>query len=75
MIEFLIICCVILLIIPPKKWPMVLYHAAQVIRWFNFYKQSMYELCKKLIQEYELEQNQKKANQADVKYKKNNPAS
>ncbi len=75
MSEFFVIFIIALLVFPPPKWPMVLYHLAKSIRWINTLKETFINFCKTHIQHYELEQNQRKANQADVQYKNNIPNS
>lgn len=68
MSELIVILIVALLVLPPAKWPMLLYHMAKLIRWINTTKETILDMCKTQIQEYELKQNQHHAEQADKHY-------
>lgn len=73
--ELFLIFGVTLFVLPPKKWPMVFYHLAKLYRLLQQAKQQLEVFCRQQILLYELEENQKKANQGDSKYKNNTPAS
>ncbi len=67
--ELLLILVVTLLVFNPKKWPMVMGHAAKVIQRLKQYQALIHDFWQKKVAEINLADNERKATKADASYR------
>ena len=68
--EFLIILIVAFIVFGPKKLPMLASHLGLLVRKFNQLKTQAAALWQQQVNEFQLQENQRKAKEADEHYKK-----
>lgn len=68
--ELLVILIVALIVFGPKKLPMLATHLGLLIRKLHQLKTQATVLWQQQLNEFQLQENQRKANEADERYKK-----
>lgn len=71
--ELLLIFIVALIVFGPKKLPMLATHLGLAIQKLNQIKTQARALWQQQLNEYQLQENQRKAKEADELYKKSEP--
>ena len=66
--ELLVIALVFMLAFNPSKWPMLVHHLAKALRVIQRYKHRAQEIWQQQLDLYQLEENKKKAADADTRY-------
>lgn len=69
--ELLVIMTVALLVFGPNKLPMVAQHLARFMKHLLYYKTLLSNFWQQQLLEHQLQENQKKATQADTHYQEN----
>lgn len=67
--ELILIVLVALLVFGPKKLPMLATHLGLVMRQISIWKNKINVLWEQQVQELQLQENQRKADEADKHYK------
>lgn len=70
--ELLLILVVALVVFGPKKLPMVAYHLGMLVGRFNHYKQKALVFWQQQLNEQALQDNLRKAKEADAGYQQDN---
>ncbi|WP_133127655.1 Sec-independent protein translocase subunit TatA/TatB [Legionella nagasakiensis] len=70
--ELLLIVFVALLVFGPSKLPMLAKHLAKLVRVLNHYQKELSQFWQSQLKEHQLQENLKKAQQADLAYKSHN---
>lgn len=68
--ELLVILIVTMVVFGPKKLPMAAHHLGKLVARFNYYKQQMATFWQQQLNEQQLRDNIKKAQEADDDYNK-----
>jgi sec-independent protein translocase protein TatB len=66
--ELLLTVLVALVVFGPNKLPMLAFHLGKWIQWFERHKQQALALWQSQLQQHQLQDNEKKAEEADEKY-------
>lgn len=69
--ELLLTLLIALLVFGPSKLPMLAHHLGKLIQRINHYKQQLAVFWQSQLKEQQLQENIKKANQADSNYQPN----
>jgi len=69
--ELLLTLLIALLVFGPSKLPMLAHHLGKLIQQINYYKQQLVVFWQSQLKEQQLQENIKKANQADSNYQPN----
>lgn len=71
--EILVILIVALIVFGPKKLPMLATHLGLLLRKINHFKAQAVALWQQQLKEIQFQENQRKAQEADEQYKKEEP--
>ncbi|KTC92143.1 Sec-independent protein translocase subunit TatA/TatB [Legionella cincinnatiensis] len=71
--EILVILIVALIVFGPKKLPMLATHLGLLLRKINQFKAQAVALWQQQLKEIQFQENQRKAQEADEQYKKEEP--